>query len=195
MANRWGKSGNSERFYFLGLQNHCRWWLQLWNSKMLAPWKKSNNKPKQYIKKERLTLLTNIHTVKAIVFPVVMYSCESWTMKKVVVFVQLLSHVQLSVTPWTATWLASLSFTISWSLLKLMPIESVLPSNHLILSCLLPFSSCLQSFPASGSFLMSWLFTSGGQSIGASASVLPVNIQDWFPLGLTGLISLLSMTS
>ena len=61
-----------------------------------------------------------------------------------------------------------------------------------ILSSVVPFSSCLQSFPASGSFLMNWLFTSGGWSIGASASasVLPVNIQDWFPLGLTGLISL-----
>ena len=55
-----------------------------------------------------------------------------------------------------------------------------------------PFSSCPQSFPASGSFPMSQLFTSGGQSIGTSASVLPMNIQDWFPLGLTGLISLLS---
>ena len=57
-----------------------------------------------------------------------------------------------------------------------------------------PFSSCLQSFPAWGSFQMSWLFSSGGQSIGASASasVLPMNIQDWFPLGLIGLISLLS---
>ena len=57
-----------------------------------------------------------------------------------------------------------------------------------------PFSSCLQSFPASGSFPMSRLFTSGGQSIGfsASASVLPMNIQDCFPLGLTGLIFLLS---
>ena len=56
------------------------------------------------------------------------------------------------------------------------------------------FSLCLQSFPASGSFPMSRLFTSGGQSIGASASasVLPVNIQGWFPLGLTGLISLQS---
>ena len=56
------------------------------------------------------------------------------------------------------------------------------------------FSSCLQSFPASGSFQMSQFFTSGGQSIGASASVsvLPMNIQDWFPLGLTGLISLRS---
>ena len=54
-----------------------------------------------------------------------------------------------------------------------------------------PFFSCLQSFPASGSFLVSWLFTSGGQSIGtsASASFIPMNIQDWFPLGLTGLIS------
>ena len=57
-----------------------------------------------------------------------------------------------------------------------------------------PFSSCLQSLPASGSFQMSQVFASGGQSIGASASasVLPMNIQDWFPLGLTGLISFLS---
>ena len=57
----------------------------------------------------------------------------------------------------------------------------------------IPFSSCLQSFPASRSFQMSQLFTLGGQSIGVSAlaSVLPMNIQDWFPLGLTGLISLL----
>ena len=63
-----------------------------------------------------------------------------------------------------------------------------------ISSSVVPFSSCLQSFPASGSFLMSWFFTSGGQSIGvsASASVLPMNIQDWFPLGWTSLISLLS---
>ena len=54
-----------------------------------------------------------------------------------------------------------------------------------------PLSSCLQSFPASGSFPMSQFFKSGGQSIGASASVLPVNFQYWFPLGLTGLTSLL----
>ena len=62
------------------------------------------------------------------------------------------------------------------------------------LSSVLPFSSCHQSFPASGSFLMGQLFTSGGQSIGASssASVLPVNKQDWFPLRLIGLISLKS---
>ena len=63
-----------------------------------------------------------------------------------------------------------------------------------ISSSAVPFSSCLKSFPASGSFPMSQLFTSGGQSIGAStsASVLPINIQSWFPLGLTGLISLQS---
>ena len=62
------------------------------------------------------------------------------------------------------------------------------------LSSVVPFSSCLQSFPASGSFPMSQFFTSGGQSIGvsASASVLPMNIQDWSPLGWTGLISLQS---
>ena len=63
-----------------------------------------------------------------------------------------------------------------------------------ISSSVIPFSSCPQSFPASGSFPMSWLFSSSGQSIGASASafVLPVNIQSWFPLGLNSLILLLS---
>ena len=75
-------------------------------------------------------------------------------------------------------------------LLKLMSIESLMPSNHLILCH--PPSSCPQSFPASRSFPMSQLFTSGGQSTGtsASATVLSMNIQGWFPLGLTGLISL-----
>ena len=63
-----------------------------------------------------------------------------------------------------------------------------------ISSSVIPFSSCPQSFPASGSFPMSQLFTSGGQSIGVSAlaSILPMNIQDWFPLGWTGWISLQS---
>ena len=73
---------------------------------------------------------------------------------------------------------------------QLMSIESMRSHNHLILCC--HFFSFLQSFPASGSFPMSWLFTSGVQSIGASASVLPMNIQGWFPLELTGLICLLS---
>jgi len=106
--------------------------------------------------------------------------------------VQLLSRVWLFATPWTAACQASLSITNSWSLLKLMSIESVMPSNHLILCCplLLPPSI----FPSSGSFPMSQFFLSDGQSIGvpASASVLPMNIQDWSPLGWTGLISLQS---
>ena len=108
-----------------------------------------------------------------------------------VVVVESLSHARLFVTPWNETCQASLSFTISQSLLKLMSVELVMPSNHLIFCC--PFS-CPQSFPAPGSFPMSWLFASGGQSVGASASasVLPMKIQDWFPLGLTSLISLLS---
>ena len=66
--------------------------------------------------------------------------------------------------------------------------DAIQPSS----SSVVPFSSSLQSFPSSGSFPMSWLFSSGSQIIGASASVLPMNIQGWFPLGLTGLISLLS---
>ena len=101
---------------------------------------------------------------------------------KVTLAVQWLSPVQLFATPWTAIRKASLSFTLCLSLLKLMSIESVMPSNHLILCH--PFSSCLQSFPASGSFPMSQLFISGDQSIGASASasVLPVYIHGWFPL-------------
>ena len=86
-----------------------------------------------------------------------------------------------SATSWTAACQVSLTLTISWSLLKLKSIESVMPSSHLIL--VVPFSSCLQSFPASGSFLMSQLFASGDQGTGASASasVLPMNIQGCFP--------------
>ena len=72
--------------------------------------------------------------------------------------VQSLSHVQHFVTPWTAERQASLSFTNSWSLLKLMPIESVMPSNHLILCH--PFLLLPSIFPSSGSFPMSQLFTS-----------------------------------
>ena len=83
------------------------------------------------------------------------------------------SVVSNSATPWTA---ACLSITNSESSLKLMSIESMMPSNHLIHG--IPFPSCLQSFPAPGSFAMSHFFTSDGQSIGASASVLPMNIQD-----------------
>ena len=105
-------------------------------------------------------------------------------------WVQLLSHVWLFAIQWTTACQASLSITNSQSLPKLMSTESVIPSNHLILCH--PFSYCPQSFPASGSFQMSQLFASGGQSIGVSAStsVCPMNTQDWSPSGWTGWISL-----
>ena len=95
-------------------------------------------------------------------------------------------------TPRTAAHQASLSITISWSLLKLMATQPMMPSNHLVLCR--PLLLLLSIFPSMGSFPVSWLFASSGQSIGVSAlaSVLPMNIQGWFPLRLTGLISLQS---
>ena len=104
----------------------------------------------------------------------------------IVVIIQSLSCVRLFATPWIVARQASLSFSIPQSLFKLMSIESVMLSNHLIL--------CRPHLPVSRSFPTSQLFASGGQSIGASlsASVFPMNIQGWFPLGLTGLIFLLS---
>ena len=114
--------------------------------------------------------------------------------------VQSLRHVWLYETPWTAARQASLSITNSWSLLKLMSTELVMPSNYLILCC--PLLLLPSIFPRireggvpdlgkkSPDFPRSQFFTSDGQNIGASASasVLPGKIQDWFPLGLTGLI-------
>ena len=99
--------------------------------------------------------------------------------------VQSLSRVQLCETPWIAKHQPSLSITNSRSLHKLTSIKSVMPSSHLILCRPLP--TCPQSLPESGSFQMSQLFASGGQSIAVSAStsVLPMNTQDWSPLGWT----------
>ena len=107
--------------------------------------------------------------------------------------VQSLSCVQLLATPWTAAHQVSLSITNTQSLLKLISIELVSSNNFILCH---PLSSHLQSFPASGSFQTTQFFPSGGRSIGisvsASVSVLPTNMQDWPPLGWTGLISLQS---
>ena len=108
---------------------------------------------------------------------------------KCFVVVQSLSHFRLFATP------GSMHFPVLHhlqSLLKLMSIESVMPSNHLILCC--PLLLLPSVFPSIRVFSVSQLFLSGGQSIGASASVsvLSMNIQDWFPLGLIGLHSLQS---
>ena len=112
-------------------------------------------------------------------------------------WVQSLSCVQFFATPWAAARQASLSITNSRSSPKIMSIESVMPSNHLILCR--PLFLPPSIFPSIWVFFffffqMSQLFASGGQSIGvlASTSVLPMNIQDWFPLGWTGWISLQS---
>ena len=103
--------------------------------------------------------------------------------------IQSLSCVLLFATPWTAAYMASLSITNSQSLLKLCPLSGW--CHPAISSSVILFFSYFQSFPESGSFLVSQFFLSGGQSIGVSASTsgLPIKIQDWFPLGWTSWIS------
>ena len=113
------------------------------------------------------------------------YIIISWQL--ISLLVQLLSCIWLFVTPWTAAHQAPLSSPISQSLLKFVSIESVMLSNHLILCHPLLWPSVFFSIRA---FSSESAFSSGGQSIGASAWVLPMNIQGWFPLGLTGLILL-----
>ena len=106
--------------------------------------------------------------------------------------VQSLSHVWLFATPWTAAHQASLSITNSWSPLKPMSLESVMPSNQPILCC--PLLLLRSIFPSIRVFSSESALCISGQSIGVSASklVLPMNTQDWSPLGWTGWISLQS---
>ena len=106
------------------------------------------------------------------------------------IVVQSLSRFRLFATPWTVALQTSLSFNISLSLLKLMSIELVMPSNHLILYH--PLVLLPSILPSIKVFPMNQLFASGGQSSGVSAStsVLPINIQGWFPLGLSDLLAI-----
>ena len=202
------------------------------------------------LKNRDITLPTKVCLVKAMVFPVVMYGCENWTIKKAECWridsFELWSWRRLLRVPWTARKsnqsilkeispeysleglmlklklqyfghlmqkTDSLEKTLKlgrtegrrrrgqqrmrWmvsptprSLLRLMPIKSVMSSSHLILCH--PLLLLPSTFPKSGSIPISQFLASGGQSIGASASasVLPMNIQDWSPSGWTGLISL-----
>ena len=82
MAIWWRNNGNNERLYPLGLQNHCRWWLQPWNYKRLVSWRKAMTKLDSIWKSRDITLPTKVHLVKAMISPVVMYGCETWTIKK-----------------------------------------------------------------------------------------------------------------
>ena len=139
----------------------------IYNSKVMQVTKASINRQ---IEKEDVAY-THTHTHKHVI--VLLLSC-------VQLFVTHgLQHARLSCTS-PSPWVFSNSCPLSWW------------CHTNISSSVIPLSFCLQSFPASGSFPMSRLFASGGQMIGAtaSASVLPKNIQDWFPLGLTNLISL-----
>ena len=82
MANRWRSNRNSDRFYFLGLQNHCRWWLHLWIKRYLLLGQRVMTNLDSILKSRDITLPTKVCLVKAMFFPVVMYGCESWTVKK-----------------------------------------------------------------------------------------------------------------
>ena len=77
-----GETMETVRLYFGGLQNHCRWWLQPWNWKTLTPWKESYDQPRQHIQSRDITLPTKVPLVKVMDFPVVIYGCKSWTVKK-----------------------------------------------------------------------------------------------------------------
>ena len=124
---------------------------------------------------------------------VVWHTAFNWFPKAIlVVAVQLLNWVQLfELSPWTVACQATkfLHYLSEFTPTHVHWVsDAIQPSHPLLPACPLALNL------SSGSFPVSWLFTSGGQSIGASVSVLPMNIQGWFPLGLTGLISLLSKT-
>ena len=136
-----------------------------------------------------LSLLPNLWTHCHIFGSIAISRFSSIIIIGLPVVVQSLSHVWLFVTPWTTARQVSLSFTISWSLLKFLSIELMKPSNHLILCHPLLLPSIFPSIRVFSN--KSALCIRLSQSIGASTSVLPVNIQGCFPLELTDLISLL----
>ena len=115
LPDRWGNSGNSDRLYFLGLQNHWRWWLQPWNYKTLIPWKESYDQPRQHIKKQRHYFANKVPLSQGYGFPVVTYGCESWTVKKAECWridaFELWCWRRLLRVPWTAG-------ISNWSILK-----------------------------------------------------------------------------
>ena len=82
MANRWGNNGNCVRLYFLGLQNHCRWWCSHEIKRRLLLERKAMTNLDSILKSRDIIVPAKVHPIKAMVFPVVMYACESWTIKK-----------------------------------------------------------------------------------------------------------------
>ena len=106
MASRWGNSGNSGLLYFLGLQNHCRWWLQPGSYRCLLLGRKVLTNLDSILTSRDITLPTKIRLFKATVFPVVMNGCETWTIKKAghqrIDAFELWCLRRLSRVPWTA---------------------------------------------------------------------------------------------
>ena len=181
-----GKNENYDRFICLASKFTAD---EDWSHEIkrhLSRGRKAMRKLDSILKSKDISLPTNVCIVKAMAFPIVMYGCENWTIIQAECQ-RTESRVWLFVTPWTAACQASLSSTFPQSLLKFKSFESMMFSSHLILCT--PFSFCLQSFPASGSFPKSQLFISGGQL------ALQFQLQSyrwifrWFLLGLTGLIS------
>ena len=174
----------SEKGLRIGISNRwypCWWWRQIDSGHTMIEdfilW--------EYVRKE--VIWTAYYTDQYLFLILI-----SWWLSVQFSSVQSLSRVRIFVTPWTAahpTPCPSQTPGVYWNSFPLSGWYHPAISSSVVLS-----SSHLQSFPASGSFPMSQLFMSGGQSIGisGSASVLPMNIQDWFPLGWTGWISLQS---
>ena len=112
MANRWGNHGNSDKLYFLGLQNHCRWWLQPWNEKMLG--KKAMTNSDNILKSRDITLPTEVCLVKTTIFPIVMYGCRSWTIKKLSAKALMLLNCGVGEDSWESLGLQGDPTSLSW---------------------------------------------------------------------------------
>ena len=133
MANTRGNKGTGDRLCFLELQNHCRWWLQHEIKRCMLLGRKSMTNLDSILKSRDITLVKGLYSQS---YSFSISHVRIWELnykEDSVSSVQSFSHVRLFATPWTAACQASLSITNSRSLLKLMSVESVMPSNHLIL--------------------------------------------------------------
>ena len=168
MANRWETVETVSDFIFWGSKITADGDCSHEIKRLLLLGRKVMTNLDSILKSRDIILPTKVRLVKAMVFPVVMYGCESWTVKKA-------EHQRNDA---FELWCWRRPLRDSWTARRSN--QSILKEISPGSSSVVPFSSCPQSFPASGSFPMSWLCVLSGQSIGASvsASVLPKNTQD-----------------